>query len=79
MDQDPPTPPGTNGGDPDDGVRYLPGVSPNRHPATEPQPSAGETLAGCVNLVGLVIKLVLLLAVLAMIVWFLVVVITTPS
>lgn len=79
MDPEPPTRPGPDGSDPDDGVRYLPGVSPRQKPAGEPQPNTGEVLTGCVNLVWLVIKLVLLLALLAMIVWFLVVLVTTPS
>jgi hypothetical protein len=60
-----------------DGVVYLPGVAAPSDPAETSEPGAAEVLTGCVQLVGLVIKLVLLLALLAMIIWFVVVVLTT--
>jgi hypothetical protein len=75
MDEEPPIRPGPDG---DDGVRYLPGVSPPADDASASDLTTTDVLTGCVQLVGLVIKLVLLLALLAMIVWFLVVIITTP-
>jgi len=74
MDKDHPIGPGADG---DDGVRYLPGVTPPDAAAAAQGPGATEVLTGCIQLVGLVIKLLVLLALLAFIMWFLVAVLST--
>lgn len=78
MDEEPPTGRGMDG---DDGVRYLPGVSPpdGGRRAAAPDGGAMAVAAGCVQLVWLMIKLVVLLALLAFIIWFVVVLFTTTG
>ncbi len=76
MDEEPPTGRGTQG---DDVVHYLPGVSPpdGAGGTTTPDGGAVALASGCVQLVWLLIKLVVLLGLLAFIIWFLVVLVTT--
>ena len=78
MDEEPPTGRAMDG---DDVVRYLPGVSPpdGGGGATVADGGAMALAAGCVQLVWLLIKLVVLLALLAFIIWFLVVLFTTAG
>lgn len=87
MDDDlPPPPPGTHAtGDDEtddtghDRVVYLPWVSPSKATGAGTEVTAVEALTGCVQAVGLLIKLLFLLGLLALIIWFVVVVITTPT